>query len=122
MMIIALPALIVQILFFLLFSVFLVIGYILLHRKKHRLFIIAFAIMSGLTITTYLISKRVQCACIMHDQTVVRAGPGNEYHALSTLAAGTRVAVIKSMRGWKKIGTADGDGWVEDMSLKEIGY
>jgi hypothetical protein len=47
------------------------------------------------------------------DVLNVRKGPGPEYPAMGQVTKGTRISVVGEERGWLKIPTSQGDGWID---------
>lgn len=112
---------IMQILFFCVFGVFLLLSRRLLQKKQYVLlmFMASALIGSGILIC-FGYHERVPVAFVMQSGVAVRAGPDVHYQELALLTAGNPVYVKQKRSNWCKI---DGDGicgWVDEKNIAGI--
>lgn len=112
--------LIMQILFFCIFSVFLIVGYFLIHARRWIFLAMTVATLASVGRITYKVTALCPQALVMLDEISLRAGPGTEYHQLGSLSAGTTVQVIKHSQGWAQVTHNSTRGWIEDKMIERI--
>lgn len=112
--------LLMQILFFCIFSVFLILGYFLVRTKRWVFLAMCFSVLVYAGYVTYQVSIAAKQALVMHNDATLHAGPGPEFHQLGTLNAGTTVTILKQYPEWAQI-TFDGQrGWIENKQIEKI--
>lgn len=112
--------LLMQILFFCIFGVFLIVGYFLIRARYWVFLAMSFSVLVSAARITYLVYSAPQQALIMHDNAAIRAGPGTEYHLIKEVPAGTTITVIQKVPGWAKVSHSATQGWIEDRQIENI--
>lgn len=60
-------------------------------------------------------------AIVFVDMVLVKSEPQNASNTVFTLHEGTKVFVLETLDGWKKIQLTDGiEGWIEKTAIKEV--
>lgn len=111
---------IMQILFFCIFSVFLIVGYFLVRTRQWVFLAMSFAVLVSAARITHRVYVANSQALVMRNESAVRAGPGSEYHQLNVLSAGTTVQMVKHNQGWTQVSYHGTRGWIEDKEIEEI--
>lgn len=109
-----------QILFFCIFGIFLIVGYFLVRARRWIFLACSIAVLVSVARITYHVSCSSRQASVMQDNSALRAGPGHEYHQLDTLAAGITVTLLKQRNGWMQIKSNGTKGWIEDKQIEQI--
>jgi tetratricopeptide (TPR) repeat protein len=113
------PPLLMQILFFCIFGVFLIVGYFLIQAKRWIFLAMSFSVLVSAGRITHQVYSASQQALIMQE-TAVYAGPQSEYHQIRTVNAGTTVKLLKQNSGWSQISVDSMRGWIEDTHIEKI--
>ena len=108
-----------QILFFCIFGVFLIVGYFLIQAKRWIFLAMSFSVLVSAGRITHKVYSASQQALIMQE-TAVYAGPQAEYHQIRTIPAGTTVKLLKQNSGWSQISVDSVRGWIEDKHIEKI--
>ncbi len=80
-------------------------------KKRNLLFIITIFILLGLYGTAQTMMS------VQVKETKVRATPSFLGKILATLVYGDRVKVLEEQKGWAKVETSSGNGWVSGSAL-----
>lgn len=112
--------LVMQILFFFIFGIFLIIAYFLIQAKRWILLAMSVSVLVYAGRITYKVSSLSHQALVMQDDSSLRAGPGDEYHQISTIPIGTSVAILKQQNEWSQISVNDACGWIESKQIEKI--
>jgi len=113
------PPGLMQILFFCIFGVFLIVGYFLIQAKRWIFLAMSFSVLVSAGRITHEVYSASQQALIMQD-TDIKAGPEAHYHQLKTVRAGTTVKLVKQKAEWSQILVDGMRGWVENKHLEKI--
>jgi tetratricopeptide (TPR) repeat protein len=118
----AIPMLAVQILFFLLFSILLVLNYYWFLRKKRiRCIACSLCLVAVIGIMHYGMQlKKATFGLIMNPDVVLYAGPDQHYHQKAVLPAGTSIRILQQKDDWAKIAWRTHSGWVMKTELEII--
>lgn len=111
--------LIMQILFFCIFGVFLIVGYFLIHAKRWIFLAMSLSVLVSAGRITHKVYSASQQALIMQE-TAMYAGPQVEYHQIRTISAGTTVKLLKQNSGRSQISVGSTRGWVENKHVEKI--
>lgn len=119
---------IISILFMVLFVlVFLLYYFADYHRKKRLYFVLSFCLLLialgavGAAYEQFNLQNNKTLAIIFAKETAVTAEPNMGSAEIFQLHEGTKVNVLDTMGGWKKIRLADGKtGWLPEGELKVI--
>lgn len=112
--------LVMQILFFCIFGIFLIVAYFLIHARRWILLAMSISVLVSAGHITYKVCSTSVQALVMYDEVALRAGPSIEYHQIDSISAGTTVIVLKQKDGWSQIATGSGKGWVDDKQIEKI--
>lgn len=112
--------LLMQILFFCLFSIFLIVGYFLIQAKRWIFLAMSLSVLVSAGRITYEVYSASAQALVMYDNSALRAGPGTEYHQIQTIPAGTTVTLLKQKNGWAQISVDTTKGWIENKQIEKI--
>jgi|ERR1700733_9407796 len=120
--ILATPLLVIQILFFLLFSIFLILNYYwLLHKKRIRFIACSVFLVGIIGITRCIIAyKKGTFGLIMNSDVVLYAGPNQQYHQKAVLPAGTSLRILQQKDDWAKVAWHTQSGWIMKTALAII--
>jgi Bacterial SH3 domain len=113
------PPLLMQILFFCIFGVFLIVGYFLIRAKRWIFLAMSLSVLVSVARITHQVHSAPAQALIMQE-IAVHAGPGLEYHQIRTLSAGTTVTLVKQNADWSQIAVESARGWVENKHVEKI--
>lgn len=111
-----------QILFFCLFSVFLIIVARYIRQKKYVLITMLSLISIASGTLTYQIYQEHnnKYGLIMTDSAIVYVGPGTFYHPLDKITQGTKVLVCEQKNGWEKVVWKNKTGWISTSDIEII--
>lgn len=109
-----------QILFFCIFGIFLIVGYFLIRARAWIFLALSVAVLVSAARITYHVAYISRAAVVMSDNTPLRAGPGHEYHQLGTVGAGMMVTVLQQKHGWSQIIQDGTKGWIKNIQIEEI--
>lgn len=112
--------LVMQILFFCIFGIFLIVAYFLIREKRWIFLAMSFSVLVSAGRITQQVSVASQRALIMQDESILRAGPGAEYHQMSTIPWGTTVTLLKQTDDWSQIAVKGNRGWIENKQIEKI--
>lgn len=113
------PPLIMQILFFCIFGVFLIVGYFLIQAKRWIFLAMSLSVLVSAGRITHKVYSASRQALIMQD-TALKAGPEVGYHQINIISAGTTVKLIKQNAEWSQISVGSMRGWVENKHVEKI--
>ena len=117
-----LPVLPLQILFFCMISVFLVINR-KLWRTKRLAMLLAIALLvigsGALTFASYRM-RTTHYALIMRDASLIYAGPDCQYHEITQIPPGNQVPIQGKKDGWSKVSWLDHTGWIQNTNIELI--
>ncbi len=116
------PSLAFQILFFLIFSIFLLLSYPLIRRKKFITFSILGLLTGGSGLITYnaYIHATTKTGLIMLDSSALYTGPDIRYHQVTTLKAGSVITLIEEKEQWIKVVVQKQTGWMRQSAVAII--
>lgn len=109
-----------QILFFCIFGIFLIVAYFLIHAKRWIFLAMSFSVLVSAGRITQQVYVASQRALIMQDESILRAGPGTEYHQIRTIPWGTTVKLLKQAGDWSQIEVEGNRGWIENKQMERI--
>lgn len=112
----------IQILFFCIFSVFLVISCFLVRRKKIMFLAACSLAMGGISFLTYTTYRHITDtkALVMSSENYLYAGPDYDYHQLAPISGGSEVVVLKHADGWAKVSWHNQIGWIKSNAIEVI--
>lgn len=113
------PPLIMQILFFCIFGVFLIVGYFLIQAKRWIFLVMSLSVLVSIGRITHHVYSASTQALIMQD-TALYAGPEVGYHQIRTISVGTPVKLLKQNTQWSQIAVESVRGWVENKNIEKI--
>ena len=113
------PPLIMQILFFCIFGVFLIVGYFLIQAKRWVFLAMSLSVLVSVGHITHQVYSAPAQALIMQD-TALYAGPDVGYHQIRTINAGTTVKLLKQNTQWSQIAVESARGWIENNHMEKI--
>lgn len=113
------PPLIMQILFFCIFGVFLIVGYFLIQAKRWVFLAMSLSVLVSVGHITHQVYSAPAQALIMQD-TALYAGPEAGYHQIRTISAGTTVKLLKQNTQWSQIAVESARGWIENNHMEKI--
>ena len=116
------PLLILQIIFFFLFSVFLISNYYFLRKKRYIFFLLGSLTLFSMSVATFAFYKntRSPMALITQDNARMFVGPNQEYDQISAVPLGAQVKIITHKNSWNKIKYAAHEGWIPDTMIEHI--
>lgn len=110
---------ILQVVSFFIFSVFLMLSYYWLIRKRHILFVFSCCLLLGILVSLYAIMayKETRYALISKMDTPFYTGPDTNFHQQGSLKIGTLVQQKKHHAHWVKIQCNNQAGWVQQDAV-----
>jgi tetratricopeptide (TPR) repeat protein len=117
-----LPPLPLQILFFCTFGVFLVINRKLWLAKRFAMLLGMGLLVIGTGALTFAVYRVHTTAhgLIMHDESILYAGPDVHYHEIVQIPKGNQVIVKNKKNGWIKVSWSGQTGWMENSNIELI--
>lgn len=118
----ALSLLLLQVLFFCIFSVFLFVVRTLSMRRSY--FSMVFCSLPVLLLAGALSIKYTEqskrLAVVFENNTNLFVGPNSEFHAIATVNAGVCASIIQQQGSWCKIRCTDKEGWIEKKYIELV--
>jgi len=111
-----------QILFFCIFSVFLVSNRWLWRTKKFLLLaLLSIGVIATGTVSYFSYAHAITTyGIIMSEEGMLYAGPNNGYHQLAPIAKGNVVVILADKKEWKKIRWNGQVGWIQNDKIEAI--